>query len=91
MWSEIPEEIKIQIFLFDQTRKDLFDQVVHQIRFIPVLFHLQICVEVGQEEWRESIFFLYKSFRITETWLIDLNRRQKWNQFKNMTLRKIQQ
>lgn len=85
----MPREIKTEIFLFDRTGKEIFDKVVHHIRFMPVLFHLLVCVEVGEDGWRETIFLLYKRFRITETWLVDLNRRQKWNQFKQTTLKKV--
>ena len=37
MFYQLPVELRTKIFLFDRTRKELFDKVIHQIELIPVL------------------------------------------------------
>lgn len=87
--ERFPEDIKRLVFLFDPTRKDLFDQVIHQINFIPVLFHLHVCVEVGGDLWKEHLLAFYRCYATNPPWIVEINRRGKWKLFLERHLKKI--
>lgn len=37
MFFSLPEEIRLKIYSYDSTVKEMFDRVIHQIKFIPVI------------------------------------------------------
>lgn len=81
MFKNLPFDLNVQIFLFDRTKVDSLDKVIHQIKFIPVLHHLEMCYELGGENWKEELLEFYGQYRTNEDWLIELNRRMKWRQY----------
>ena len=59
----LPEETRIQIYLFDPTKKEVFDKTIHQLNFILVMSQLQVRSFVfrnfGGEEWFRYYFYQY--------------------------------
>lgn len=63
--ERFPTEVQTLIFEFDNTERERFDKVVHQIRFIPVLQNIlewscRCYVGIVGLEWYSPLFRLYK-------------------------------
>lgn len=67
MFENLPKEIQDQIFMYDRTKTERFDKVIHQIRFIPILDQL------------EAKYFFYWSWYPENWWSRYLNAYRKLN------------
>jgi hypothetical protein len=60
-----PEEIKREIYLFDPTKKEIFNKTIHQLKFIHVLMQLELRSNLFQtvlgEKWYLYYFYQFLS------------------------------
>lgn len=78
MFYELPKEIQDIIFYLDPTKKELFDKVVHQINFIPVLEHL-----IGTYEF----FTHFKCTKKIQKERIQKIKLDAWRRYRQKTLK----
>lgn len=91
----LPNEIESKIFMFDPTKKELFDKTVHQLNMIPVLSQLELRASVFSSWWGDEWMYFYfsqvsigRSTNFSEP--VEIIRDQAWNRFLKRKLRLIQ-
>lgn len=93
-----PDEIWYKIFLFDPTRKDLFDKVIHQIKYSMVMAQFKsrssVFIRFWGDQWYTNYFQQYGYAKnhgsLERGSLRNIIQEHCWNMVCNKILRPIQ-